>query len=255
MTAHVDLHCHVLPGIDDGPADIEESMALIAASTGDGTVVIAATPHLRPDHPGVKLEELADRCRELEAEARTTYDVWIVPAAEVDLLTATNCSKEQLRLASYRQAGTDLLIETPSAPLPDRFEDALFSITAQGFRILLAHPERNPSFQAAPARLAALAERGVLVQVTAPSILMDGRKARSRRLALELIRSGIACSIGSDAHSAGPFRPPQLSKAADQVKRVGGAHAEWLVGTAPAAILSGARLPPVPRRGLRRRRR
>ncbi len=254
----IDLHSHVLSGLDDGPADLEGSLALAAAAEADGVSVLAATPHLRADFPRVSVRETAARCVLLNQHVRAQGDLQIVPAGEVDLLWAQSASPEELRLASYWQRGTDILLETPYGPLASNFEELIFRVTVQGFRVLLAHPERNPTFQGDPERLTSLVERGVLVQVTAQSIASGQRGSRSRRLALDLVREGLAHVIASDTHSATSHRAP-LSAGVAAAATVAPARAQWMVSDAPAAILAGEPLPapPVealtPRRGLLRR--
>src|SRR5215218_10603286 len=108
----IDLHTHILPGIDDGPRDLEGSVALVAELAAAGVRTVAATPHLRSDYPGVRPAELADRVDALQAEVE---DVELVGGGEVDLYWATEASDEDLRLVSYGQRGTDLLVETPYA--------------------------------------------------------------------------------------------------------------------------------------------
>src|SRR5579859_4677762 len=115
MTGLVDIHTHLLPGIDDGPPDLEESLEMARAAAATGVTTIAATPHLRSDFPDVHVEELADRCDQLrEAIEREGISVRVVGGAEVSLLWALEASKEQLALATYGQLGSDLLIETPA---------------------------------------------------------------------------------------------------------------------------------------------
>jgi protein-tyrosine phosphatase len=238
----IDLHCHVLPGIDDGPPDIAGSVALATESARQGVTVLAATPHARSDHPLVDLAQVGPMCEELAARLPVEAAIEIVPAAEVDLLWAQRATEEELVLASFGQRGTDLLVETPYGELPGNFEDLLFSVSARGFRVLLAHPERSPSFQTDHARLAALVERGVLVQITAPALLAE-RGSRSRRLALALVERGLAHVLSSDAHAAERFRPPLLAEAVAVVAETDPARARWMVEDAPAAVLSGEPLP------------
>jgi protein-tyrosine phosphatase len=252
----IDLHCHVLPGIDDGPRDAEESIALLTGAARSGVRVVAATPHLRPDHPGVDVAELSERCERLALRLPPGVDVELVPAAEVDALLAQGASDEVLRLASYGQRGTDLLVETPYGGLPPNFEELLFAITVRGFRILLAHPERSRDLQARPQRLEDLVRRGVLLQITAPALLAR-RRAPARRLAVALIERGLAHVLASDAHSARGPRPPTLADAVEAASGVDPRRARWMVEDAPAAILAGEPLPPAPAgppRGLLRRR-
>ncbi|MGZ4203224.1 MAG: CpsB/CapC family capsule biosynthesis tyrosine phosphatase, partial [Thermoleophilaceae bacterium] len=82
MTAVIDLHSHVLPGIDDGADTVEESLALIRAASREGTTVLAATPHLRPDYPGVRPGDLAGAVAQLNARVPPELGVRVVPGAE-----------------------------------------------------------------------------------------------------------------------------------------------------------------------------
>ena len=204
---------------------------------------MAATPHLRADFPDVDVLELAQRVADLQArlhQARIPLE--LVCGGEVDVLWAQSASDEELRAASYGGRGTDLLVETPYGELPGMFEDLLFRIRVRGFRILLAHPERNPSFQRDPARLVRLVEGDVLVQLTAA--LGDRRRARRASSSARLIADGHAHVIAGDLHRAGGNR----ASVADAVASVDGERARWMATEAPAAILAGAPLPPAPRR-------
>jgi protein-tyrosine phosphatase len=235
----IDLHCHLLPGIDDGPPDMQESVALATAAARAGIHTIAATPHFRPDHPGVRPEELADRCAEVSAALNAaTIDVAVVTAAEVDVTTALWASDEELRLASYHQAGAYLLVETPYTGLPEAFEDWLFTIATRGFRILLAHPERNATFQRHPSRLENLVRRGTLVQVTAASLLGE-RRSRTRAFAERLVERGLVHVLASDSHRGAGWREPDLSLGVAAAAAIDPVRAEWMVTDAPAAILAG----------------
>lgn len=240
----IDLHAHVLPGLDDGPRDMDGAQALLRAAEADGTRIIAATPHLRADFPAVRVEELPTSCERLEASLGANSNLQIVSAAEVDIAWALEATDDQLCLASYRQRGTDLLIETPHGPLPPNFEEMLFHLSLRGFRLLLAHPELNRDFQAQPDRLTGLAEREILLQITAGSLLPGSRRSRHGRLARRLVREQCLHVIASDAHSAGPWRPPGLAAGVAAAAEFAPDMARWLVGPAPAAILAGKPLPP-----------
>jgi len=256
----IDLHSHVLPTIDDGPREMSGAVELARAAAADGVEVLAATPHLRADFPLVRAHELADRCEALRASLDTGAGApQIVAGAEVDLGWAIDATDEELRLATIGQTGEYVLVETPYGQLFDNFEEALFHhVRLRGPSLILAHPERNPSFQRDPGRLARLVERGVLVQITAPA-LVPRRRGGSRKLALALIERGLAHLLASDAHSAAGGRPAGLSGAVAEAARVAPARARWMVTDAPAAVLAGEPLPPPPeetrrpRRGLGRR--
>lgn len=245
----IDLHAHVLPGLDDGPSDESAALDLLHTARAAGTRTIAATPHLRADFPEVRVERLASTCARLRARLGSDHvGLELVVGGEVDLQWALSASDEQLGLASYCQRGLDLLVETPYSPLPRVFEDMLFHVAARGYRVLLAHPERNQSFQRDPDRLEALVARGVLLQVTASSLLRSRRRSSTSALAHHLVRHRLAHVLASDAHSAGPWRPPDLAAGVDVVANLDGDLATWMVGAAPEAILAGEPLPPLPPR-------
>ena len=250
----IDLHAHLLPGLDDGPATVEQSIETARAIVADGTTTLATTPHLREDHPAVVPAELATRTHNLQrALDEAGIALQLVTGSEIDILRAREASAEDLRLASYGGRGTHVLVETPYGPLPDAFEDLLFALTLAGLQILLAHPERNPTFQQDPQRLERVVRRGVLVQVTAMALATSARRSRSRRLALFLVEEGLAHVIASDAHALAMGRPVGLSAGVAAAAEVAPARAEWMVTEAPAAILAGEALPTPPvERGTRR---
>jgi protein-tyrosine phosphatase len=244
----IDLHAHVLPAIDDGPASMAESLALVAAAADDGVSILAATPHVRAGPPSAAPGQIASATTEMEEELRRAgLRVLLVSGAEVDLAWAATASDEDLRACTYGAQGLDLLVETPYGRLPDDFEDMLFGINVRGFRPLLAHPERSPAFQREPRRLARIVELGTLVQVTSLALTNPSNRSRSRRLAERMISEGIAHVISSDAHSATGPRPAGLTAGVEAAAALtSAARAEWMVRGAPAAILAGEPLPPAP---------
>jgi protein-tyrosine phosphatase len=250
----IDLHCHILPGIDDGPRNFAESVELARTLAAGGVEVVAATPHVRADHPGVVPDELEARCADLQERLdHEEVPLRVVPGGEVDLRWALAASDDDLHLVSYAQRGTDLLLETPYSPLTSRFEDELFDLTAAGFRILLAHPERNHSFQDDPDRLAELVARGALVQVTAGSLVRPRRRSRSARLARHLLEQGLVHVLASDSHGRREFARASMRAAVEVAGGPEDGRVRWMASLAPAAILAGESLPdpPPPRSGRR----
>ena len=239
----IDLHFHILPGIDDGPRDLAGALELARAAQEAGIQIVAATPHLREDHPAVRPAELADRCAEL-AGAITAAGIAleVVAGGELDVLWVQTASPEEIRLASYAQRGTDVLLETPYGPLGPAFEAAIERLWSLDYRVTLAHPERNRTLQQAPERLVALVEQGLLVQVTAGSLASTRRGSRSRHLGELLVHRGLAHVVASDAHSARTFRPPDLAAGVAAIAAIDPARARWMAVDAPLAILAGAPL-------------
>ena len=240
----IDLHSHILPGIDDGARTLADSVDIAWAALKDGITVIAGTPHVRDDWPtGAETMEL--RVAELRTELQAArVPLEVRPGGEIALDWAVKLPAEELR--RFGLGGSRyLLVETPYHGWPLQLPDVLLSLRDQGFAPVLAHPERNIEVQARPERLVPLVEAGILVQVTAASV--DGRIGRrAAECGHQLIRGRVAHLLASDAHHAS-VRAVGLSAAAKAVG--GGALGQWLTFDVPAAILDDAEIPQRPRSG------
>jgi protein-tyrosine phosphatase len=240
----------VLPGIDDGPADLEGAVAMAQAAADAGTRILVATPHLRADFPHVHVHELAERVDSLrQTLTGKEIDLQIVAGAEVSLVWALEASAGDLTLATYGQRGSDLLVETPAGDVVG-LANFLFMLQTKGLRITLAHPERNPGFQRDPSPLADLVRQGVLLQVNADALLGSTRKSPERKLARHLCTERLAHVIASDGHRAESWRPVVALTTAATVaaKLVGEERAQWMTQGAPTAIVAGTKLPDPPLR-------
>src|SRR5438270_7058144 len=248
----IDLHTHVLSGIDDGPEDTVGSMAMAHVAARRGTRTLVATPHVRDDHPKVLPGEIRQRARVLNRLVREYgIDLFIVPGAEVALGNAVAMTDEELREVTLGGNGRDLLVETPYGAVPSVFESLIDSVVERGFRVTLAHPELSPTFQRDPERLGRIADSGVLLQITAGSLT---HRSAARRLAVKALDRGWATVLASDAHSV-EWRPPDLGPGLEAARRqISGidAQLDWMVNAAPLAIIQGRDLPPRPQRTARR---
>jgi protein-tyrosine phosphatase len=229
----IDLHCHVLPGIDDGPATIEGSLALARAAAAAGTQVLVATPHVnwRYRNDAATIAPLVDALNaRLAAEGVVTLDG---SAAELE-------PAELSRLGLG--GGPWLLVEPPFSPVAPNLDGILLGLVRDGHRVVLAHPERCPAFQREPRMLGRLVSDGVLTSITAGSL--GGRfGSEARRLALALADEGLLHNVASDAHDESG-RPPEI---AAELERAGlGSLGQWLTLEVPAAILAGGDPPPRP---------
>src|SRR5262245_16519543 len=137
----IDLHCHVLPGVDDGPATIEESVALARLALADGIETIAATPHVDWSHAEVDGARIARAVADLQLGlAAEGVGVRIVTGGEVDLTRAVALGDAELRALTLG-GGPWLLLECPLSPaLAPGFENGARALTRRGHRLLLAHP-------------------------------------------------------------------------------------------------------------------
>jgi protein-tyrosine phosphatase len=242
----IDLHSHVLPGLDDGAEDLDEALMLCRAAAEDGITVLAATPHVRDDYPTTpdQMEDALAQVREAAGDL-----LRIVPGGEIDLAQLDR-PLEELRRFALAGNPRYLLVETPYAGWPLDLADRLFRLRAQGIDAVLAHPERNHQVQARPELLEPIVDGGTLVQLTAASV--DGRVGKAAQAcASTLLERGLAHLMASDAH--GPqVRAIGMSTAA--AKLGDAALARWLTVEVPGAIVANEALPPRPQSGRPRRR-
>jgi protein-tyrosine phosphatase len=243
----IDLHCHLLPGIDDGPASIPEALAMAHAAAAAGTSTMVATPHIdhrwrvRPE----RLPRLADALNHaLEAER---LELRVLTGGEIALSRLVDLSPDQLHGLRLGE-GPYLLLECPLSPAAGDFDLLLRRFQDRGEEIVLAHPERAPLFQQEPERLARLVEEGFLCSICTGSLRGDFG-SHVRRFTIEILREELAHDLASDAHDH-VRRPPGLGDAlAFAEHELPGVRAQqdWLTRDVPAAILAGAPLPPRPR--------
>lgn len=241
----IDLHFHCLPGLDDGPEDWDEAVALCRAAAADGTETIVATPHvLREgwinDNPAAR-DELVLRLNTL-LDGRPA----ILPGCEfwwsADILDLLE--KPQGGPLTRLNRSRYLLVEFPPGLVPAGVEGFFHELSLLDVVPLIAHPERNRVFGRQPERLEELVARGAVVQVTAGSLLGEFGKW-SQAAAVEFFRRGIVHVIASDAH--GVVRPPRLAPAREWARRQWGAEAEaGLFDANPNAVLRNEPLPFVP---------
>ena len=252
----IDLHTHVLPGIDDGPDDLPATLAMVRAAAQAGTEALVATPHVREDHPRVRPQEVPRRVRSLQQQLRREgLGVRVLPGGELALSAMVDLPDRELRWITLGGSERYLLVETPFGALPSVFEELIGGLQHRGFDVVLAHPEHSRSFQEDPERLHAVVERGVMLQLTAASFAAPA-KSRSGKLAHAALRGGWAHVIASDAHSAW-WRPPDLNpglEAARQALPAASTELDWMVTDVPLAIVEGRDVPPRPPRPAIRRR-
>ena len=203
----IDIHCHILPALDDGAEnwDIAVQMARIAAA--DGVTDIIATPHMVPES---KFVPEPHRVRELTDELNQRLDsqgipVTIHPGMEVYLTPETPDLLEAGRLLTLADSEY-LLVELPANSVPHYVDQVLFEIMLQGVRPILAPVERNRSLATDHFRLQELLNRGNLAQLNASS-LMGGQGRKAQSVAKDLVRRGLIQFIASDGHSLGRRKP------------------------------------------------
>jgi protein-tyrosine phosphatase len=249
----VDLHSHILPGVDDGAPDIEASIAMARTAAADGITIMVATPHVSFEYE-LDPMDVGRRVGELNlALAREEIPLAVLPGGEIALSRLTALEPAELRMLSLG-AGPYLLVETPYAGGAPFLEDVLFDLDVRGFQTILAHPERCAMFETDRDRLVKLVERGVLCSVNAGSMAGQfGRRVRD--FTVHLFRAGLVHNVSSDAHDDEVRRAEirwgferldgELPGIAEQ--------AGWFTEAAPEAIVAGAQLPTAPEPPAQRR--
>jgi protein-tyrosine phosphatase len=230
----IDLHCHVLPGIDDGPATIADSTRLARAAAESGTSTMVATPHVSRRYPN-QADSIAALVQELDAHLRRErVAIEIRHGAEIAAAQAPLIDAEEISRFGLG-GGPWLLVEPPFAIDVSGFARVVRDLLRAGHRIVLAHPERCPGLHRDPQTLRSLVRSGVLTSITASSF--SGRFGHDvRRFALALAAEDLVHNVASDAHDH-LRRPPGT---AEGIEHAGlGPLREWLTLEVPAAILDG----------------
>lgn len=243
----IDLHCHLLPAIDDGPADLGGALTLAQAQVDAGVRTVAVTPHVSPTVPtdAAVIERGVDELRVALRAAAIPLE--ITTGAEIDIRSAAEMDDDGLRRLALG-GGAWLLLEAPLTP-GLLLESILSTLLLRGHSILLAHPERSPALQRDPAAVRRLVDQGVLMQLTTGGL--GGQFGRDvQRFAEQLVDDGLVHTVASDAHDT-RRRPPGLRA---PLERAGlGEHVEVWCQDVPAALLAGETPPAVPPPARRRR--
>jgi protein-tyrosine phosphatase len=231
----IDLHCHILPGVDDGALDVEDSLGLARQAVGDGIERVCATPHIRHDHD-VRIEEVAGRVEALNARLREeNLPVTVLSGGEVAETAVEGLSEEELSRVALG-AGRWVLLEPAPGPLSNGLLTRVAHLADRGCRALIAHPERHLSADMYE-RIAALIAAGALVQATADFFL---RKDTAEGMCA-LADAGLVHLLSSDAHSSHGGRPLHMAEAFEVLTGIAtlAPHVEWMRDTAPRAIVEG----------------
>ena len=236
MPRMLDLHCHMLPGIDDGAPDLATALGMARMAYDDGIRTVACTPHIYPGMydntaPGIR-KAIADFQAKLDAEG---IELRLVEGADVHLDTDLAGAIRADRVPTL--AGSRyLLLEPPHHVAPPRFEDAVFMLMAQGLVPVITHPERLTWIEAHYDLFERLAGRGVWMQVTAGAL--TGRFGRRVKYWGErFLGDGNTHLLATDAHHP-RRRPPLLAEAREAAARLlGEVEAEHLVSTRPQGIV------------------
>jgi protein-tyrosine phosphatase len=232
---YVELHFHLLPGVDDGPRSMRESIALAKAAVADGTRIVVATPHVHADM-FTEPEGILGHTEQLLACLRhEQVDLQVLPGGELDHRLVERLAGEQLELiAQGPPGGRWLLLEAPFGGLHEDFSTAADELRRRGFAAVIAHPERVPPSSLGDAILRREIDLGSVLQLTAGSLTGELGK-QPREQAERLLARARQVVVASDAH--GPSRMPGLTKARVALIELGLSDPDRYLGVLPGALL------------------
>ncbi len=253
----LDLHCHILPGIDDGAKDLDTALAMARIAIDDGIDTIACTPHIYPGMyentaTGIRAAIAAFQAeldqRDMPLKLLEGADVYLEPGLDVAIK-----ADRVPTLAGSRY----LLLEPPHHVMPPHFEETVFGLKMAGYVPVITHPERLTWIPGHYDVLERMVNAGAWMQITAGSI--TGRFGGGPKQVCErMLDDGLVHIIATDAHNLSR-RAPYLAEGRDAAaQRVGAAEAEHLVTTRPAGIIADTppgQLPPLPQAKPERRQR
>lgn len=233
----IDIHCHILPGLDDGPSTLDESLEMCRIASADGIATIVATPHFKPGTYAI--HDLSGHIRTLQNELdRQGIGITILPGADVSVTPELPAYLSQYRELTINGSGRYFLAELPHEAIPAHWDQFLLSQRSKGIVPIITHPERNRWFLNHPDALAPFVMSGGLVQITAMSVT-GGVGPDVREYCLFLLRRHLVHVLATDAHSTAQ-RPPILSAALHAASElIGESAAKRLVSDNPQAIIEG----------------
>jgi protein-tyrosine phosphatase len=251
-----DLHCHILPAWDDGASTLDEALRMAARASESGIQKILVTPHVersfgsRPERPARDIPSAtAELQREIDARG---IAMSLVPGAEITLTSADlpeRIAREPWLTFGTQNAGGKgryVLLEMPMSHWPNFVEPVLFQLSLQGITPIIAHPERLREVRQAPGMMQGIVNRGVLLQITARTLLAadtDRDERASTKCSRSLLEAGLVSIVASDAHSSTAVLPGDV--AAVVASLVGEESAWKILVDNPRRILAGKPVPKI----------
>ena len=201
MEIVIDLHCHILPSMDDGAQTVTDSLAMAQVAVGEGIHTIVATPH---HQNGIYMNErttIIHQVKQLNHELQQ-HDIplKILPGQEVRLYGDLLEDYETGKIVTLNETNKNILIEFPSNHVPRYAEQLLYELCVKGIIPIIVHPERNAELIEQPDKLYNLVNKGVLTQVTAGSLIGNFGK-KIKKFSLQLVEHNLTHMIASDAHN------------------------------------------------------
>lgn len=237
----IDLHSHLLPGIDDGAVDLADAIALAKVAVDSGTTHLVCTPHMHPGRYENTAEGISLECAAFRgALVAAGVALQVAAAAEVrfDMEIMAWHAAGKLPFVGEWEGRKVLLLEFPHGDIPFAAERLTGWLLQNDVVPLIAHPERNKGVMRQPSRLKSFIDQGCLLQVTAGS-LAGNFGGRAQELAREMLEANVVTVLASDAHNL-RHRPPVLHDGYIQAASIiGSVGADMLVRETPWRIAQG----------------
>jgi protein-tyrosine phosphatase len=239
----IDIHCHILPGLDDGPGTMREAVKMAQIAVEDGICTLVATPHINVESQNIAdVFALSSKIQKTLAQMRYQCTVLEIPL----ILMAGGEVNARMGLDVIRPFALNgekyLLVEFPHSFLPGDAAETIFNCVTAGFTPIIAHPERNTSVIERPDRLGDLIRAGALLQINGGSLL-GTFGGHTKACAEHLLKTGVVSFLASDGHSPSSRRPVLSSAVRAASRFIGAEAARDLVLTNPGAVISGRPLP------------
>lgn len=233
----IDIHCHILPGLDDGPKDLQESIVMAKEAVAEGITSIIATPHFNSKYENTK-EVILEKVIQLnEALGRENIPLTILPGQEPRIYGEILEDYEIDKVLTLNNSGKYLFIELPSNHVPRYTERLLYDIQMNDITPIIVHPERNQEIIENPNVLYNLVEKGTLTQVTASSVTGDlGKKIK--KFSHQLIESNLTHFVASDAHNV-TSRNFKLASAYAEIEKQYGIQMVYLLRENAELLVEG----------------
>jgi protein-tyrosine phosphatase len=244
----IDLHTHILPGIDDGVPTEDDAVEFARVSAADGVATVVATPHCREGFYVNERDTVLPAVEKLRKRLlREGVPLEVLPGAEVHIGPDLVARVRDGRAPTLADNGKTLLLELSTTQPPMELERLIFDLKLAGILVVLAHPERIRYFQDDVRRYESAVRLGAYGQITTGSVLgVFGEDVLE--FSEELLRKRLVQAVASDAHNV-RGRPPVMSKAVRRIAElVGDEHASRMASDVPRALLDGREpdLPPLP---------
>lgn len=242
----IDIHNHILAGVDDGPKLLEESITMAKIAVEEGTTVFFATPHVGSHIELLASRQYAEKTAELQAILTERHiNLQLVSGAEVYPSGDVPLWLDQEYPLTLGPAGRFILLDSPLLQIPIGLDTLVFELQSKGYTPILAHPERVDPIQQNPQLLEEIVRRGLLIQINASS-LTGGQGSETRKTAVNLLNLNWVHFVASDAHSIRRRRPSLSVAHKELIELVGEKTAEDLVQNNGLRVLNGESVPTDP---------